>query len=148
MKYKVLKNFQDKYTKEYYGINALYETDDTERAEELERGGFIGPEEVQTTQTNQANKTATQTHEASQASSQHATQSKKYTIIDGEKVEVSAQTEAHVKAEQHAKAQQEQAEAQAAQQTPHGLEEQQAQQAEQAKAKAKTKTQNAKRERQ
>lgn len=158
MKYKVVKNFQDKYSKDYYGINSVYETEDAERAAELERGGFIVPEEAEANQTNKATKTATQTN---QTSSEHASQSQKYTIIDGKKVEVQAQTEEHVKAEQeqqakadqakaeqHAKAQEQQAKAQAAQQTPHGLEEQQAQQAAQAKAKARTKAQEAKRERQ
>lgn len=135
MNYKVVKNFQDKYSKEYYGINAVYETENTERAAELERGGFIVPEEIQANQANQAN----------QKTTQDVTKTQKYTIVNGEKVEVAAQTEEHVKAEQ---AQQAKADQAKADQQSKAQEAQRAQEAEQTKAKAKTKTQEAKRERQ
>lgn len=79
MKYKVVKNFQDKYTKDYYGIDSTYETENIERGEELERGGFVVPEDVQATQ---ANKTATQASKENQTSNKNVTQSQKYTILD------------------------------------------------------------------
>lgn len=74
MKYEVVKNFQDKYTKEYYGIGFTYETEDTNRAEELERGGFIVLEG------SEAAKMAT-TVEATTKDNEEA-----YTIVDGKKV--------------------------------------------------------------
>lgn len=45
--YKVLKEFRDKHTKERYGSSRLYVTDDTKRAEELQKGGWLGNEVVE-----------------------------------------------------------------------------------------------------
>lgn len=45
--YKVLKEFRDKNTKERYGSSRLYVTDDTKRAEELQKGGWLGNEVVE-----------------------------------------------------------------------------------------------------
>jgi hypothetical protein len=45
-KYKVLAAFVDKFTKKYHAEGTIYETDNEERAEELQNKGFLG-EEVQ-----------------------------------------------------------------------------------------------------
>lgn len=44
MKYKVLTRFNDKYTSVLHETGTFYETDSQERAEELQKGGYIGEE--------------------------------------------------------------------------------------------------------
>jgi hypothetical protein len=43
-KYKVLAAFVDKFTKKYHAVGTIYETDNEERAEELQSKGFLGEE--------------------------------------------------------------------------------------------------------
>ncbi len=50
MEYTVLKNFKDKYTNKYYGMGFSYESEDTERLAELERGGYIAAKDSEMAQ--------------------------------------------------------------------------------------------------
>lgn len=40
----VTKSFQDRYTRKYYGVGSIFESSDADRIAELERGGYIAPE--------------------------------------------------------------------------------------------------------
>lgn len=87
MRYVVTKNFQDKYTKEYYGIGATYETTNTERAAELERGGYIAPENTEAAQMAQTQ--AAQNSQANnQTHSQMAAQNEPKTVVNGKVVPI------------------------------------------------------------
>lgn len=55
MEYTVLKNFKDKYTNKYYGMGFSYNSEDTERLAELERGGYIAAQDSEAAQMVQAN---------------------------------------------------------------------------------------------
>lgn len=100
MNYQVVKNFQDKYTKEYYGIGFTYETDDQERANDLERGGFIvpeGQEMVQVAENIQKNETVNQANVTNKASNKTAAENEAYTVVNGKRVtlkEAEAQAQA------------------------------------------------------
>lgn len=49
--YPVIKDFIDKYTKDFHPKGSMYFTNDAERAEELQSNGFLG-EEVKTQRKN------------------------------------------------------------------------------------------------
>ena len=86
MEYVVVKNFKDKYTNQYYGMGFTYETENAERAAELERGGYIAEkgsemaQMVQSNQTLQSNQTNKQSGQAMEEA---------YTVINGKRVSLS-----------------------------------------------------------
>lgn len=86
MKYVVLKNFKDKYTNQYYGMGFTYETEEAERAAELERGGYIAVEGSEMAQMVQSN----QTSQAAQTNKQNGQAAEEaYTVINGKRVSLS-----------------------------------------------------------
>lgn len=93
MNYTVLKNFQDKYTGQYYGMGFTYESEDAQRIAELERGGFIAPEGSEMAQTSQT----------IQANNQEKFEDEKYTIVDGKRVSLKQAQQAHEAVEANVK---------------------------------------------
>ncbi|GIP38643.1 hypothetical protein J31TS4_19230 [Paenibacillus sp. J31TS4] len=58
MKYEVKKEFIDKHSKEYFSEGSVYETENTERADELAKAGFISEEVMTKTEAEQAEEAA------------------------------------------------------------------------------------------
>lgn len=46
-RYVVTKSFMDRLNRKYYGVGSIYESNDPERAAQLERSGFIAPENTE-----------------------------------------------------------------------------------------------------
>jgi hypothetical protein len=83
MEFTVLKNFKDKYTNKYYGMGFTYETEDAERAAELERGGYVAPKDSELAQMVQTN-SKTQGNQATNQNEQAMDEA--YTVINGKRV--------------------------------------------------------------
>lgn len=92
-RYVVTMNFKDRYTGKYYGIGSIFETDNEERAAELERGGYIAPENTEAArfamQQAELNRQATQNaEEVSKAHSQIQTNAEAKTVVNGKVVSI------------------------------------------------------------
>lgn len=62
MKYEVTRKFIDKETEKVYEIGSSFETNNSDRAAELKRGGFIEPQENSTVEKVQVVKTTNEAH--------------------------------------------------------------------------------------
>lgn len=94
MNYIVIKHFQDRLTKEYYGIGSTYQGDQ-QRIEELERGGFIAPAESA-----EAQNAMQQAQNNAQAQGNNLEKvDKAQTVLDGQMVDVKQAQQAIKQAE-------------------------------------------------
>jgi hypothetical protein len=98
MRYVVTNNFTDKFTGEYYSIGETYEIMNDKRARDLERGGYIAPENTDiASQNNQQSQMAqsgqaaqggqsSQSGQAAQVQQQIQKEVEPYTYVDGKRV--------------------------------------------------------------
>jgi hypothetical protein len=91
-RYIVTKSFQDRYSRQYYGVGETYETNDQNRGFELENGGYIAQENTEmasmamqqkANQASQANSQAT-----SQANQQAQKAAEPMTVVNGQVMSV------------------------------------------------------------
>lgn len=91
-RYIVTKSFQDRYTREYYGVGESYETNDENRGFELENGGYIAQENTEMAsmamqqKTNQANQTNNQASSQGNQAAQKAAEP--MTVLNGQVMSV------------------------------------------------------------
>lgn len=102
-RYVVTMNFKDRYTGKYYGIGSIFETDNAERAAELERGGYIAPENTEAArfamQQAELNQQAAQNaEEVSKAHSQIQTNAEAKTVVNGKIVSITQAQQAEAAA--------------------------------------------------
>lgn len=85
--YVVTKSFQDRLTKQYYGVGSIYTTDDANRASELENRGYIAPvntEAANVAKDHAAAQAAAKANASGMATNQEASELK--TVVNGKVV--------------------------------------------------------------
>jgi hypothetical protein len=105
-RYIVTKSFQDRYTREYYGVGESYETNDENRGFELENGGYIAQENTEMASMAMQQKANQASQENRQASSQGNQAAQKaaepMTVLNGQVMSVKDAQRALEKAEMSA----------------------------------------------
>jgi hypothetical protein len=89
--YVVVHAFQDKYTKQYYGVGSIYEATDENRAFDLENGGYIVPDNTEAANVAKANATgnAQNSEEIKQVHAQIRQDAEPKTMVNGKIVSLS-----------------------------------------------------------
>ncbi|HSW76107.1 MAG TPA: hypothetical protein VLG50_03640 [Candidatus Saccharimonadales bacterium] len=82
--YVVTKSFQDRLTKQYYGVGSIYTTDDPIRASELENRGYIAPVNTETANVAKDHAAAQEAAKSGMAANQEASERK--TVVNGKVV--------------------------------------------------------------
>lgn len=104
-RYVVTKSFMDRFTNKYYGVGSIYESNDEARAAELERGGYIAPENTEAAsfamQQGEEQKQADQNaKEVAKAHSEIQKNAEAKTVLNGKVVSISQAQKAEAAYEQ------------------------------------------------